>query len=305
HPDQSDARRRSHRPGRGRSRGADRCRSEGRARPQAAGRRAVRRRRLRPHSLDRGSPRRRTDPPGAASSPHRRGVRNVTSGSERSTPMPAHPDSAPAGVIHDIGYRHYDGDRLGRAAITRALFWHSLRGAYGLGRSARSKILPMSLFAIMCIPAFIIAVIANVGALNLSDLPLPYERYVITTQGVLTIFLAAQAPQSVSRDLRFKTVPLYFSRPLERVDYIGAKFAAMSAAMFILIGVPLLIMYIGALLAEFSVVTHSREVAVALLGAAVFAIVLSGIGLLIASMTPRRGFGVAAIITVLALSYGA
>ena len=219
--------------------------------------------------------------------------------------MPAHPDSAPAGVIHDIGYRHYDGARLGRGPITRALFGHSLRGAYGLGRSARSKILPMTLFGVMCIPAFIIAVVANVSALGLTDLPLPYERYVITTQGVLTIFLAAQAPQSVSRDLRFKTVPLYFSRPLERVDYVGAKFAAMSVAMFILIGIPLLIMYVGALLAEFSFATHTREVAVALLGAAVFSVVLAGIGLLIASMTPRRGFGVAAIITVLALSYGA
>lgn len=218
--------------------------------------------------------------------------------------MPEQPDT-PAGVIHDIGYRNYEGVRLGRRQIGRALFWHSLRGAYGLGRSGRSKVLPMSLFGIMCVPAFIIAVIANVDVIGLSDLPLDYSRYAVITQAVLTIFLASQAPQSVSRDLRFKTVPLYFSRPLERTDYVGAKFAAMSAAMLILLGAPLLIMYVGALLAGFPVLDHTGEVALALAGALVFAVVLSGIGLVIASTTARRGFGVAGIITVLALSFAA
>lgn len=219
--------------------------------------------------------------------------------------MPAQSETSPTGVIHDIGYRNYAGARLGRQQIATALFWHSLRGAYGLGRSGRSKVLPMLLFGVMCIPAFIIAVIANVGSIGLSDLPVPYARYAFITQGVLTIFLAAQAPQSVSRDLRFKTVPLYFSRPLERFDYIAAKYAALSAAMFVLIAAPLLIMYVGALLAEFPVGSHSREVALGLAGALVYAVVLAGIGLVIASMTARRGFGVAGIITVLALSFAA
>ena len=38
------------------------------------------------------------------------------------------------GVIHDLGYRRYEGQRLGRAAIVRALCWHSLRSAFGIGR---------------------------------------------------------------------------------------------------------------------------------------------------------------------------
>ena len=52
--------------------------------------------------------------------------------SEPSTP------TARAGAIHDIGYRHYDGARLGASYIRRSLFVETLRGAYGLGRSARS-----------------------------------------------------------------------------------------------------------------------------------------------------------------------
>ncbi|TDE08948.1 ABC transporter permease [Jiangella asiatica] len=211
----------------------------------------------------------------------------------------------PAGVIHDIGYRGYDGPRLGRGAVARALYVHSLRGAFGLGRSARAKVLPMLLLGVMCLPAFIIAVIANATSSVLTELPLPYSRYAVVAQGILTIFLAAQAPQAVSRDLRFKTVPLYFSRPLERSDYVLAKFAGLSTAMFLLLAAPLLIMYIGALLAEFPAGRETTDVALALVGAVAFAIVFAGVGLVIASLTARRGFGVAAIITVFALSFAA
>jgi len=48
-----------------------------------------------------------------------------------------------AGVIHDLGYRGYDGPRLGRAQIVRALTWHSFRSAFGIGRGVKGKIVPV------------------------------------------------------------------------------------------------------------------------------------------------------------------
>ena len=63
--------------------------------------------------------------------------------------------------IHDIGYRSYDGPRLGRSYATRSLYSQSLRGAYGLGRSAKSKVLPMLLFVVMCVPAAIMVAVAT------------------------------------------------------------------------------------------------------------------------------------------------
>ncbi|WP_053204846.1 ABC transporter permease [Jiangella muralis] len=213
--------------------------------------------------------------------------------------------TARTGVIHDIGYRKYDGPRLGRARVARALYSHSLRGAYGLGRSGRSKVLPMMLLGVMCLVAFIIAVIANVGAGITSELVLPYSAYTFTTQAILTIFVAAQAPVSLSRDLRFRTVPLYFSRPLERSDYVLAKFGGLATALFLLLTAPLLIMYVGALLAEFPAGRETGDLLLALLGTVVFAVVFAGVGLVVASLTPRRGLGVAAIITVFALSFAA
>ncbi|WP_166355817.1 ABC transporter permease [Phytoactinopolyspora limicola] len=215
------------------------------------------------------------------------------------------PEQAPVGVIHNIGYRGYSGPRLGRQAVTRALFTHSLRGIFGLGRSGRSKVLPMGMFAIMCLPALVLAVVTVVGSNQgvITRPPLAYTSYAMVTQAVIAIFLAAQAPQAVSLDVRYATLPLYFSRPLERTDYVAAKYAALSTALFILLSVPIVIMYTGTLLAELPVAEYSSDALAALAGAVVYALVLAGLGLLIASVTARRGFGVAAIITVLALSY--
>lgn len=208
-----------------------------------------------------------------------------------------------ADVIHNIGYRHYEGPRLGRAYARRSLFSQSLRGAYGLGRSAKSKIAPMLMLAVMCLPA---AIIVAVGvATNATKLPVEYTRYAIMLQAVIGLYTAAQAPQSVSRDLRFKTIPLYFSRPIETVDYVVAKFAAMASALFFLTATPLLILYVGALLAKLDFADQTKGFAQGLVSVALLSLLFAGLSLVIAAATPRRGFGVAAVIAVLTISYGA
>ena len=68
---------------------------------------------------------------------------------------------------------------------------------------------------------------------------------------------------------------------------------------------PLLVLYAGALLAKLPFwAEHRATWSPALVGAAVFAVVLAGIGLVVASFTPRRGFGVAAVIAVLLVLAG-
>jgi ABC-2 type transport system permease protein len=206
--------------------------------------------------------------------------------------------------IHNIGYRSYDGPRLGRGYARRSLYSQSLRGAFGLGRSAKSKVLPMLLSGVMCmIAAIIVAVaIANPTA---TALPIKYTSFAIYLQAVIGLFLAAQAPQSVSRDLRFKSVPLYFSRPIERVDYVVAKLAAMASALLILTGMPLLILYVGALLGKFDFADQTKGFGQGLVSVALLSVLFSALGLVMAALTPRRGFGVAAVIAVLTITYGA
>ncbi|MEW1895521.1 ABC transporter permease subunit [Streptomyces albidoflavus] len=205
--------------------------------------------------------------------------------------------------IHNIGYRKYDGPRLGRSHAQRALYSQSLRGAYGLGRSAKSKVLPMLLFAVMCLPAAImVAVTVTAG---LKTLPVDYTRYAVVMQAVIGLYVASQAPQSVSRDLRFKTVPLYFSRPVERVDYVLAKYAAMASALFLLTAVPLLVLYAGALLAELDFADQTAGFGQGMVSVALLSLLFAGIGLVVSAVTPRRGFGIAAVIAVFTITYGA
>ncbi|WP_243761051.1 ABC transporter permease subunit [Streptomyces sp. YIM 98790] len=201
----------------------------------------------------------------------------------------------------DIGYRRYDGERLGRSYARRSLFEHSLRGAYGLGRSARSKVLPFLFFAIVATPALVVVAVAV--TVGLDELPVDYARYAVFMQPVIGLFLALAAPQMVSLDLRFHTVPLYFSRPIERVDYVAAKLSALTTALILFTGAPVLIMYIGALLAKMDFADQTRGLAEGLAVTVVFSAMHAAIALLVASFTPRRGFGVAAVIAVLTIPY--
>ena len=209
---------------------------------------------------------------------------------------------ARTGAIHDIGYRSYDGPRLGTSYIQRSLFIETLRGAYGLGRSARSKVMPFLLLGVMVLPAVVMGIVTSYfGA---SELPVRYPEYVIQLQITVTIFLGSQSPAVMSRDLRYHVASLYFSRPLSRRQYVQAKYAAMAVALFILIGLPTTLLLAGALLAELPLGEQLPDYLRAMAGAAIYAVVLAGIGLVIAALTPRRGLGVAAVVGVLLVLSG-
>ncbi|GAA3136251.1 ABC transporter permease [Streptosporangium carneum] len=200
--------------------------------------------------------------------------------------------SEPTGVIHDIGYRHYGGARLGRGHATAALLVHSLRGIFGLGRTARAKIVPFLIVGVMMLPA-----VVSIAIMALLKQPgMTYTSYGVTMQAVLAIFLAAQSPYIVAPDLRFRVLPLYLSRPVTLWDYVGAKLAAMIVAMFLLLAVPLTVLYVGELVIDLEGPPHTGGYLTSMAGAAVYAILLACLGVAIASFTPRRGLGVASVI---------
>ncbi|MCK2215125.1 ABC transporter permease [Actinomadura sp. ATCC 31491] len=200
--------------------------------------------------------------------------------------------------IYDIGYRHYDGPRLGRAHAFQALAVHSLRGVFGLGRPARSKIMPFALFAIMLLPAVVsIALMAL-----LQQRGVAYSGYAVIMQAVVAIFLAAQAPTVVAPDLRYRVLPLYLSRPVSVTEYVAAKVAAMTTAVFLLVAVPLTLTFAGELIIDMPGDPATGEYAGAVLMALVLAVLLSVFGLALASFTPRRGLGVASVMVVYLLS---
>ncbi|MDH6128961.1 ABC transporter permease [Kitasatospora sp. GP82] len=208
--------------------------------------------------------------------------------------------AADSGVIHNIGYRSYQGPRLGRSYATRSLFVQSLRAAYGLGRSGKSKVLPVLVLGALAAPALVIVAYAILQ--HAKQLPVDYPQYLSTFSIFIEIFLAAQAPVLMSRDLRYQTVPLYFSRPITRGDYVRAKFGAMVSAMLILMAVPLLVLYLGSILGGLPLGHNTGHLLYGLVAAVLYAVLYSALGLLIAASTPRRGFGVAAIMGALVVS---
>jgi len=62
---------------------------------------------------------------------------------------------------------------------------------------------------------------------------------------------------------------------------------------------------VGALLAKLDFADQTKGFAQGLVSVALLSLLFAGIGLVIASVTPRRGFGIAAVIAVLTISYGA
>ncbi|MEU4227309.1 ABC transporter permease [Nonomuraea sp. NPDC026600] len=200
--------------------------------------------------------------------------------------------------IYDIGYRHYDGPRLGRGYSTRALTVHSLRGVFGLGRTARSKIMPFALGFIMLLPAIVsIAMMALMKQRGMA-----YSGLAVYMQTVVAIFLAAQAPTVVAPDLRFRVLPLYLSRPVAIAEYVTAKVIAMTVALFLLVAVPLTLIYVGELLIDLDGPPQTKEYLGAMAMALLVSLLLSSFGLAIAALTPRRGLGVASIIAVYLLT---
>jgi len=202
-----------------------------------------------------------------------------------------------AGVIYDLGYRGYDGPRLGRAQIVRALIWHSFRSSFGIGRGVKAKIIPVLAFAAMCLPAVVNAFEVARGNPRLFgyDVYVPAVRVV-----VVTIFLAAQAPELVSRDLRSRVLPLYFCRPMRRGDYPLAKYLALTAACLLLIEIPLLILYLGTIASAGgggAVWNQTRALIPGLGVGLMWAVLMAAIGLFLASTSGRRAIatGVVAI----------
>jgi ABC-2 type transport system permease protein len=147
------------------------------------------------------------------------------------------------------------------------------------------------------------AVAVDITAINSrSDEPVSTYPEFVDSMGVLAmLFLAAAAPELVSRDLRSRVLTLYFARPVGRSDYVYAKFAALITAVFIVVAGPQLIIFTGAAFDVDSVGEFRRHVTDLLGGwlyTVILALVTGSLALLVASFTGRRAFAAAGIVGV-------
>lgn len=225
----------------------------------------------------------------------------MTAGGDRVTPGPG-----PAGSIYDIGYRRYEGPRLGRRNAFLTLFVGALRAAYGFGRTARAKILPGFCLVFPAIIAVIfVAMNAFAARLGASEMggAIPGHPEMASAVGVFaTILVAVQAPELLGRDVRYRVLSLYFSRALLRADYALAKLAALSLAVVIMLLIPHIILTVGAVLLTTDIAgALGREAGKwpAILGSVVLtSVATAAVALVAAAYVARRAY---ATVTIFAL----
>ena len=221
------------------------------------------------------------------------------------TRRPAAASSA-TGNIYDLGYQGYDGPRLGRRHAVAALFSNSLRSTFGIGRGGRAKIIPMGLTVLAVLPALVALAVTGLGRqLGGGGGPIElitYATYYSNIGQFLFLFVAAQAPELLGRDLRSGVLSLYFSRSLRRYDYALAKLGALVAALLIVQLLPQLLLFIGRILSSTDIIGAIGDdlpsLGPVLAQAILAAVLLASLGLVVAAFAARRAYATGGIIAL-------
>lgn len=201
------------------------------------------------------------------------------------------------GEVFDRGYKHYDGPRRGQSGAITSLIGYSMKRAMGIRKSWTAKVLPFLLYVAITIPLVIqIGLSAIVPDLEFAS----YSGYLSGIFFIVGIFVGTAAPEMICVDRHERTLPLYFSRAITRVDYVVAKVVAMSLLTMTMTVIPSILLWLGRQLTAEGVGQAMRE-NIGDLGRVVFvgimiALVLSTLGLAISSFTNRKGVAITLII---------
>ena len=208
-----------------------------------------------------------------------------------------------SGVIHDIGYRPYQGPRVGRWGIIAGLLRHGALSTFGFGRSGRAKVLPFALLVLALVPAIVLVGIISFLGIENQEL-LNYAGYQQTTSLFVIMFVAAQAPVLFTRDLRSGVISLYLARPLGPATFALVRWASLVLAILAFVLTPLVIMFVGGLAAGTSFSEELPDWLVAVGGALLLASLLATVGAVVSCLTMRRGLAIGGSIVVLLFGLG-
>jgi len=215
------------------------------------------------------------------------------------------------GEVFDLGYRHYDGPREGRAAARKAVWKNGMRTALGLGRGTRAKILP-GLFAFaLLITALVLAIMAATidrvapGLGEAVNIPSHSDYYGFVSL-MLVIFSAIIAPELLCSDRRDGTISLYMVRPLSATDYILGRWFAFFTITLSLLYLGQIFMLVGLTLGADEPLTYLRDnwMDIPRFIGAGFAVALfaTTIPMAVAAFTTRRAYAAAFVIGLFIIS---
>ncbi|HZQ26285.1 MAG TPA: ABC transporter permease [Acidimicrobiales bacterium] len=196
------------------------------------------------------------------------------------------------GRIHEGGYRHYDGPRLGPGAAVRSLFRQTLQRVMGLRRPARTKALPFLSVIIAYLPAITFVGLVALIPGRLDFVP-GYARYYGFITAAILLFVTFAAPEALCPDRRSRVLSLYLASPLTRTTYMLAKAAAVASVLLLVTLGPPLVLLIGLSLqgagpdGVLGVVSVLARIAGSGVAMAAF---YTSVSLAVASLTDRRAF---------------
>ncbi|WP_337171936.1 ABC transporter permease [Gemmatimonas aurantiaca] len=202
-----------------------------------------------------------------------------------------------APVIHDLGYRRYDGARDGARGAWWALFWQGFRTMFGLGRPLRAKMIPLFVI-VMTLLTCLGSVVASAASDGQS--PIRYGFLIGSQLLLFVLFLAAQVPEVICRDRQHRVLSLLLTRALSRRQYATARLAAVWGATWVVAMAPLLVLYVGEIgiaadpAAQFA--EMGNRMGPVLLHGVLTAWVLGSFAVFMASLTARRGYASALVV---------
>jgi ABC-2 type transport system permease protein len=112
-----------------------------------------------------------------------------------------------------------------------------------------------------------------------------YDYFLLMELRFSMILILMIGPNLISQDLRFNALPLYFSRPLRRIDYFAGKLGVIAVFLGMVVILPSLIAYVLGLLFSLDI-TIVRDTFPLLLSVIVYGLLISlSAGLLILALS--------------------
>lgn len=210
--------------------------------------------------------------------------------------------------IFDRGYRRYEGERTGTTGSMRTVLGASVQRALGLRRKFRFKVVPILTAVLAYLPATALLGIAILLPSEfLGDVgdSATYADYYGFLGISLTLFTAFVVPELLSTDRQTGLLGMYLSGPLNRLNYLGAKGAALLLLMLIITFFPLIFLLVG--YAAVGLGPGGLGATLSVLGKIalsgfLMALYFSLLGMAVSTLTSRKGFASAGIVVLLLAS---
>ena len=215
--------------------------------------------------------------------------------------------------IFDQGYQHWSGHLSGHAWRWLAITRQGVRSSWKAPRLRRilfvSWFPALLLAAVLCgwglleqksdLVAGFMQPVARLLGFEVAADPKHYRVEVWTLcfsyflQGELwfsMLLIMMVGPNLISQDLRFNALPLYFSRPLRRIDYFLGKLGVIGAFLGMVIIVPSIIAYVLGLLfsLDITIIRDTFSILIASVAFGVVIVICSGTLILALSSLSRN-----------------